>query len=142
MNDRDDPFNLQRFVDAQNLCFESVCSELQIGKKKGHWMWFVFPQIAGLGHSFLAQKFAISSRKEAKAYLGQAILGARLRECTRLVNCLEGRSIEQIFGSPDNMKFCSSMTLFANVTKDNQVFTDALQKYCGGRFDPLTLERL
>ena len=95
MNDRDDPFNLKRFVDAQNLCFESVCSELQTGKKKGHWMWFIFPQIAGLGHSFLAQKFAISSRKEAEAYLGQAILGARLRECTRLVNCLEGRSIEQ-----------------------------------------------
>jgi uncharacterized protein (DUF1810 family) len=105
-------------------------------------MWFIFPQIAGLGHSFLAQKFAISSREEAEAYLGHAILGARLRECTRLVNCFEGRSIEQIFGSPDDMKFRSCMTLFAHATQDNQVFIAALQKYCDEIFDPLTIERL
>jgi uncharacterized protein (DUF1810 family) len=142
MSDRSDPFNLQRFVDAQNLCFDDVRRELQDGKKRGHWMWFIFPQIKGLGHSFLAQKFAISSREEAAAYLGHPILGTRLRECTQLVNYLEGRSIEQIFGNPDDMKFRSCMTLFAHGTQDNQVFIDALQKYCAGRSDPLTLERL
>jgi uncharacterized protein (DUF1810 family) len=142
MNDPSDPFNLQRFVDAHNLCFESVRSELRSGKKRGHWMWFIFPQIKGLGHSFLAQQFAISSREEAEAYLEHIILGARLRECTQLVNCLEGRSIEQIFGNPDDMKFRSCMTLFAHATQDNQVFIDALQKYFGGKFDPLTLARL
>jgi uncharacterized protein (DUF1810 family) len=142
MNERNDPFNLQRFVDAQNLCFDDVRSELRDGKKRSHWMWFIFPQIAGLGHSFLARKFAISSREEAEAYLGNAILGARLRECTQLVNLVQGRSLEQIFGSPDDMKFRSSMTLFAHATQDNQVFITALQKYCDGIFDPLTIERL
>ena len=105
-------------------------------------MWFIFPQIKGLGHSPMAQKFAISSKEEAAAYLGHPVLGARLRECTRLVNCIEGRSLEQIFASPDDMKFQSCMTLFAHATQDNQVFIDALQKYCGGKFDPLTLKRL
>jgi uncharacterized protein (DUF1810 family) len=142
MNDRNDPFNLQRFVDAQNLCFDDVRSELRDGKKRGHWMWFIFPQIKGLGHSFLAQNFAISSKEEAEAYFGHPVLGVRLRECIQLVNRLEGRSIEQIFGNPDDMKFRSCMTLFAHATQDNQVFIDALQKYCGEKFDPLTLERL
>jgi uncharacterized protein (DUF1810 family) len=142
MNDRNDPFNLQRFVDAQNLCFDDVRSELRDGKKRGHWMWFIFPQIKGLGHSFLAQNFAISSKEEAEAYFGHPVLGVRLRECIQLVNRLEGRSIEQIFGNPDDMKFRSCMTLFAHATQDNQVFIDALQKYCGEKSDPLTLERL
>jgi uncharacterized protein (DUF1810 family) len=142
MNDRGDPFNLQRFVEAQNPCFERVRSELREGKKRGHWIWFIFPQIKGLGHSPMAEKFAISSRDEAEAYLQHAILGPRLRECTRLVNSVEGRWIEQIFGNPDDMKFRSSMTLFAHATQDNQVFIDALQKYCGGKFDLLTLGRL
>ena len=142
MNDRSDPFNLQRFVDAQNPCFDDVRSELRDGKKRGHWMWFIFPQIKGLGHSAFAQQFAISSLEEAAAYLQHPILGPRLRECTRLVNSVEGRSIEQIFGNPDDLKFRSSMTLFAHATQDNQVFIDALQKYCGEKFDPLTLERL
>ena len=105
-------------------------------------MWFIFPQIKGLGHSFLAQNFAISSKEEAEAYFGHPVLGVRLRECIQLVNRLEGRSIEQIFGNPDDMKFRSCMTLFAHATQDNQVFIDALQKYCGEKFDPLTLERL
>ena len=105
-------------------------------------MWFIFPQIAGLGHSPMAQKFAISSRDEAEAYLAHPILGPRLRECTRLVNLTEGRSIGEIFGSPDDMKFRSCMTLFAHATQDNQIFIDALQKYCGEKFDPSTLERL
>jgi uncharacterized protein (DUF1810 family) len=142
MSDRSDPFNLQRFVDAQNPCFESVRSELRDGKKRGHWMWFIFPQIKGLGHSSLAQKFAISSRGEAAAYLSHRTLGPRLRECAQLVTCLKGRSIEQIFGNLDDMKFRSCMTLFAHATQDNQVFIDALQKYFAGKFDPLTLERL
>jgi uncharacterized protein (DUF1810 family) len=142
MNERNDPFNLQRFVDAQTICFDDVRSELRDAKKRSHWMWFIFPQIAGLGHSFLARKFAISSRAEAEAYLKHPILGGRLRECTQLVNLVKGRSLEQIFGSPDDMKFRSCVTLFAHATAENQVFIDALQKYCNGRFDPLTLERL
>ena len=105
-------------------------------------MWFIFPQIQGLGYSPIAQKFAISSLQEAKAYLDHPILGARLRECCRLVNQVEGRSIEEIFGYPDDLKFRSSMTLFANATSANQIFQDALEKYFNGESDPLTLERL
>jgi uncharacterized protein (DUF1810 family) len=142
MNDRVDPFNLQRFLEAQNTYFERVRSELKDGSKRGHWIWFIFPQIKGLGHSPMAQKFAISSRDEAEAYLAHPILGSRLRECTELVNLIEGRSIGEIFGNPDDLKFRSCMTLFAHATRDNQIFVDALQKYCGGKFDPLTLERL
>ena len=142
MDDPNDRYDLQRFVESQYPSFERVCSELRKGCKTGHWMWFIFPQIKGLGHSPLARKFAISSREEAEAYLGHSILGPRLRECTRLVNLIEGRSLEQIFGYPDNLKFRSCMTLFAHATPDNQIFIDALQKYCRGKFDPLTLERL
>ncbi len=141
-NDKNDHYNLQRFVDAQNPVFEEVCLELQEGRKKGHWMWFIFPQIEGLGSSPLARKFAISSREEAEAYLNHPILGPRLRHCTRLVTLVEEHSIDQIFGDPDDLKFHSSMTLFANVTSDNQVFRDALHKYFGGELDRLTVERL
>ena len=137
-----DPYDLQRFVDAQNAVFEQVCSELRAGCKQGHWMWFVFPQLKGLGHSWMASKFGISSRGEAEAYLGHSILGPRLRECTRLVNLGEGRSIEHIFGYPDHLKFRSSMTLFAHVASDKEVFINALQKYFGGLPDGLTLDRL
>ena len=142
MSDPNDAYDLQRFVDAQNPRFEGVRAELRSGRKTSHWMWFIFPQIKGLGHSPLARKFAISSREEADAYLRHSILGPRLPECTQIVNLIEGRSIEQIFGSPDDLKFRSCMTLFAHATADNQLFMDALQKYCGGKFDPLTLERL
>jgi uncharacterized protein (DUF1810 family) len=138
----DDPYHLQRFVDAQNSIFDQVCSELRQGQKRGHWIWFIFPQIQGLGHSQMANTYAISSREEAAAYLKHPILGPRLRECTRLVNLIEGRSVEQIFGYPDDLKFRSSMTLFAQVTAENGVFTDALKKYFGGEGDPLTIERL
>jgi uncharacterized protein (DUF1810 family) len=141
-NDKNDRHNLQRFVDAQSPVFEEVCSELQEGRKRGHWMWFIFPQIEGLGSSPLARKFAISSREEAEAYLNHPILGPRLRHCTRLITLVEGRSIDQIFGDPDDLKFHSSMTLFANATSDNQVFRDAIHKYFGGELDRLTLERL
>jgi uncharacterized protein (DUF1810 family) len=137
-----DTYHLQRFVDAQRPNFEQVRSELGNGRKTTHWMWFVFPQISGLGHSAMADKFAISSREEAAAYAAHPVLGPRLTECTRLVNAVEGKSIRQIFGVPDDLKFRSSMTLFAEVSKDNQIFVDAINKYFGGEFDSLTLERL
>lgn len=138
----DDPHHLQRFVDAQDPVFEQVCKELRAGRKRSHWMWFIFPQLAGLGRSALAEKFAISSRAEAEAYLQHTVLGPRLRECSRLVTGVEGRSIEEIFGHPDHLKFHSAMTLFAHASADNQVFMDALQKYFGGELDRLTIERL
>ena len=137
-----DPHNQKRFVDAQNPVFEQVCAVLRQGYKTSHWMWFIFPQIEGLGHSETARKFAISSREEAEAYLKHPVLGPRLRNCSRLVTLLEGRSAHQIFGSPDNLKFHSSMTLFASVASDNVVFKDALQKYFGGELDSLTLQKL
>ena len=137
-----DTYDLQRFVNAQNPVFEQVCSELREGRKQTHWMWFVFPQLKGLGHSSMASTFGISSRDEAEAYLRHSILGARLRESTKLVNLVAGRSVEQIFGYPDNLKFRSSMTLFAHVADDNEVFLKALQKYFDGQPDRLTLERL
>ncbi len=137
-----DPFNLQRFVEAQDPVYARVCEELRQGRKRSHWMWFVFPQIRGLGRSAMAQKFAISSREEAAAYLRHPVLGPRLRECARLVNLVQGRMIGEIFGSPDDMKFRSSMTLFARSTDDNGVFEEALRKYFGGVPDPATLERL
>ena len=135
----DDPFNLRRFVDAQNPVYDQVRSELRQANKTGHWMWFIFPQIQGLGHSPLARKFAISSLDEANAYLQHSTLGPRLIECTRLVNESAGLTIQQIFGYPDDLKFRSCMTLFAHAKPDNRVFLDALQKYFGGEFDPLTI---
>ena len=137
-----DPYDLRRFVDAQNPVFEQVCAELRQGRKVTHWMWFIFPQIKGLGSSPTAIEFAISSLQEAEDYLRHPILGQRLRECSRLVTLVEGRSITQIFGYPDDLKFHSSMTLFASTTSENQIFKDALQKYFGGGPDRLTLERL
>lgn len=137
-----DPFDLQRFVDAQDRVYEAVRGELRSGQKRGHWVWYVFPQLRGLGSSDMATVYGISSRQEAAAYLAHPVLGPRLRECTRLVNRVEGRAIGQIFGYPDDMKFRSSMTLFASVAPDNQVFKDALQKYFAGESDPLTMERL
>jgi uncharacterized protein (DUF1810 family) len=141
MTSVNDPFDLQRFVNAQNPVYDQVCAELRAGKKESHWMWFVFPQLQGLGHSSMATAFGIVSRQEAQAYLDHALLGPRLRECTRFVNLVESRSISQILGFPDDLKFRSSMTLFANVAADNQVFNDALDKYFGGKPDRLTLDR-
>ncbi|MGA2039397.1 MAG: DUF1810 domain-containing protein [Bryobacteraceae bacterium] len=137
-----DPHNLRRFLDAQDPVYAQVCSQLRAGRKSSHWMWFIFPQIQGLGYSATARKFAIASLEEARAYLEHPILGARLIECCLLVNQVEGRSIEQIFGYPDDLKFRSSMTLFTRATPDHQIFQDALGKYFNGKFDPLTLERL
>jgi uncharacterized protein (DUF1810 family) len=137
-----DPYNLRRFVDAQDPIYARVCTELRNGRKASHWMWFVFPQLRGLGQSQMAQTFGISSRAEAKAYLKHPVLGARLRECTRLVNLVEGRLIEDIFGYPDDLKFRSSMTLFASVAPEDTAFQDALGKYFGGEPDARTLELL
>lgn len=121
---------------------ERVLAELRAGRKTSHWMWFVFPQIQGLGHSPMAQRFALSSRTQAEAYLRHPVLGPRLRECTRLVNAVPGRGIGEILGPPDDLKFRSCMTLFAHATADNEVFVAALRKYFGGEPDPLTLERI
>jgi len=141
-NDMTDPYNLKRFIDAQNPVYEHVLAELRDGDKTSHWMWFIFPQIEGLGRSDTAKKFAISSRREAEAYLHHPVLGTRLRECIRLVNQVEGRSAEDIFGHLDSLKFHSSLTLFVHTTPDNEVFQKAMQKYYKGEFDRSTLERL
>jgi uncharacterized protein (DUF1810 family) len=142
MASANDPYNLERFVTAQNDVFDDVRAELRSGRKESHWMWFVFPQLRGLGHSSMASRFGISSREEAEAYLQHPVLGPRLRECTRLVNQVEGRSVEQIFGYPDDLKFRSSMTLFSQATSDNEPFVQALERYFGGQPDTRTLERL
>jgi uncharacterized protein (DUF1810 family) len=142
MPDGNDPFDLQRFVDAQAPVYDRVLLELREGRKRSHWMWFVFPQIAGLGSSPMAQRYAIASRAEAAAYLAHPLLGSRLRECARLVTATEGRSIHDILGSPDDMKFHSSMTLFAEAAPADADFGAALEKYFGGAPDPATLARL
>ena len=137
-----DPFHLERFVEAQDPLFLQVTSELQAGRKMSHWMWFIFPQIRGLGRSATAAEYAISSLDEARAYLAHPVLGPRLKECTRLVLLVENRPLAQIFGSPDDMKFRSCMTLFAQVSPEDDIFSRALQKYFRGIPDKLTLERL
>jgi len=137
-----DIYNLQRFIEAQNQVYKQVLVELGAGQKLGHWMWYIFPQLKGLGLSETAQRFAISSQQEAKAYIEHLLLGNRLRQCTQLVINVEGRSIEHIFYYPDNLKFWSSMTLFMNATTDNQIFKDALQKYFEGKLEQLTLDIL
>ena len=136
-----DPFDLQRFLDAQSSVYSRVLDELRHGRKQSHWMWFIFPQLAGLGHSAMAQRFAISSRNEAVAYLGHGVLGPRLKECTALVNAVEGRTILQILGSPDDLKFHSSMTLFGAVSSDPE-FAAAIAKFYGGKRDQRTLDLL
>ncbi len=139
----DDPHNLQRFVDAQEPVYKKVCAELRRGRKKSHWMWFIFPQLRGLGFSDMDRKFAISSLDEARAYLKHPVLGPRLVECATLVNQVQGRRAFEIFAYPDDLKFCSSMTLFALADdRDNPIFKDVIQKYFWGEFDPLTSDRL
>lgn len=140
-NSSSDSYNLERFVIAQDSIFKRVLSELQAGTKMGHWMWFIFPQISGLGRSPTSMEYAISSRDEAQAYLQHPVLGPRLRECTQLVLNVNGRSATDIFGTPDDIKFRSSMTLFAQVSRDDDIFHRALQKYFEGVPDRLTLDR-
>jgi uncharacterized protein (DUF1810 family) len=137
-----DPFDLRRFVDAQAPLIDRVTAELSAGSKRTHWMWFVFPQIRGLGQSEMARRYAISSESEARAYLDHPMLGERLRVLTKIVNALEGRSIEQVFGYPDDLKFHSSMTLFAHVAPDKAPFEEALNKYFGGEADLETVKKL
>jgi uncharacterized protein (DUF1810 family) len=137
-----DPYHLQRFVEAQDSCYAQVHSELAAGQKRTHWMWFVFPQIQGLGSSGMAQRFAISGIEEARAYLAHPLLGSRLRECTRLVIAVSGRAIDDIFGYPDDLKFHSSVTLFARAADGPSVFAEALSKYFNGVPDQATLDRL
>jgi len=137
-----DVYDLQRFVDAQERVYDSVLEELRRGQKTSHWMWFVFPQIAGLGTSTTAKAYAMSSCKEARAYWEHPILGPHLGECTRLIVGLEGRSAEQIFHYPDNLKFRSCMTLFDRCVTNNTIFREALSKYFAGESDQLTVNIL
>lgn len=137
-----DPYNLRRFVEAQAPVIDQVRSELSAGRKQSHWMWFVFPQLRGLGSSPMAEKYGIGSRGEAEAYLAHPVLGPRLRECTELVNAVPNASIKQILGYPDDLKFRSSMTLFFTVTNDNGVFRTALEKYFNGEPDRATISRV
>ncbi len=137
-----DPFNLQRFVDAQEPVLPQVLAELRAGRKSTHWMWFVFPQLRGLGSSMTAVRYALGSIAEATAYLEHPVLGPRLRECTRLVLAVQAASVDEIFGHPDDRKFWSSVTLFSQATGDNQIFREALERYFGGAFDPGTQQRL
>ena len=140
--DQDDPFNLQRFVLAQDPVFERVQRELGEGHKRSHWMWFVFPQFAGLGGSEMSRRFAISSAPETRAYLDHPLLGARLRTCTQLVLNVQQRSIAEIFGHPDDLKFHSSMTLFAQFAVDDSPWHQALERYFHGIQDEWTLQLL
>jgi uncharacterized protein (DUF1810 family) len=134
-----DPLDLGRFLQAQEAIYAGALQELRAGQKRSHWMWFIFPQIEGLGVSSTARHYAIKSVDEARAYLAHPVLGARLLECTRAVNALEGRSLSRIFGTPDDLKFRSSMTLFEIVAGAGSDFSGALDKYCGGRRDEATL---
>jgi uncharacterized protein (DUF1810 family) len=138
----DDPFDLQRFALAQAPVIDRVQAELRAGHKRSHWMWFVFPQIAGLGSSAMAVRYAIGSLDEARAYLAHPVLGTRLRDCTASVLGVEGRGAHQIFGWPDDMKFHSSMTLFAAAEAGESVFAQALEKYFAGQLDQATVARI
>jgi uncharacterized protein (DUF1810 family) len=138
-----DTFDLERFVTAQAAVFPPVLTELKAGRKRTHWMWFVFPQLRGLGHSSMATSYGIGSLHEARAYLAHPLLGPRLELCTRTVLDLESGSLHQIFGSPDDMKFQSSMTLFALAAADPaSLFYKTLDRWCGGALDAQTLRLL
>jgi uncharacterized protein (DUF1810 family) len=136
------PFDLHRFVDAQDGVYDTVLAELRAGGKRSHWMWYVFPQLRGLGRSPTAVRFSISSIDEARAYLAHDVLGPRLRECAQLVAEVDGRTAEEIFGWPDDMKLRSSMTLFAHAADDSDDFVAVLEKFYDGQEDPATLRLL
>ena len=142
MTDMTDPHKLQRFTDAQAPVYRQVVAELAAGEKRSHWMWFIFPQLDGLGRSSMAQRFAIASREEARAYWQHPVLGTRLRECIELMQAIRGRSAFQILDTPDDLKFRSCLTLFAAVLPDEPVFAKALDKYFQGGADSRTLELL
>jgi uncharacterized protein (DUF1810 family) len=138
----DDRYDLGRFIDAQREIYAQVLAELQLGRKQSHWMWYIFPQIRGLGSSPMAQRYAISSLDEAKAYLAHPVLGERLLECTQLVTAARAQSIEDVLGYPDNLKFHSSMTLFAHAADHREEFENALRKYFRSEYDDPTMESL
>lgn len=135
-------FDLERFVVSQDPVFDGVCAELRAGRKTSHWMWFIFPQLQGLGRSPAAIHFGIASLAEAEAYLRHPVLGPRLRTATSLMNAIQGRSIREILGYPDDLKFRSCMTLFSRATRDNGLFVEALTKYYAGEPDPITIQIL
>ena len=135
-------FDLERFVVAQAPVYERVRAELAAGAKASHWMWFIFPQLRGLGRSAMAEHFGLAGRAEAEAYLAHPVLGARLRECTRLVLDVRNKTVHEIFGTPDDLKFHSSMTLFAAVAPEEPQFRQALDRYFGSRPDTLTEQML
>ncbi|HKH50890.1 MAG TPA: DUF1810 domain-containing protein [Mycobacterium sp.] len=137
-----DPFELLRFVAAQHGVYDTVVDELRTGRKRSHWIWFIFPQLRGLGRSPTAMRFGIASLDEARAYVAHPVLGPRLRECARLVARIDGRSADEIFGWPDNLKVRSSMTLFARATDDNEEFRAVLDRFYDGEDDPATVELL
>jgi uncharacterized protein (DUF1810 family) len=137
-----DPFNLDRFISAQAAIYPQVLAELNAGRKRGHWIWFIFPQMKGLGHSSQSEYYGIGSLDEAAAYARHPLLGPRLIQCTQLVNQVEGRTICEILGPPDDLKFRSSMTLFTRAAEDTTVFNVALKKYFNDEADPLTLTLL
>jgi uncharacterized protein (DUF1810 family) len=139
---REDPFDLERFVTAQRPLFATALAELRAGRKRTHWMWFVFPQVLGLGSSSTSTHYAIRSREEARRYLDHPVLGKRLRECAEAILAVEGRTASDIFGYPDNLKLRSSMTLFAEVEGPGSVFERVLTRYCGGRRCERTVELL
>lgn len=141
MENMREEYDLERFVRAQEGAYPRALAELRAGEKRSHWMWFIFPQIHGLGSSPMAVEFAISGLAEARAYLAHPVLGARLREITQAVLAVEGRSVGEIFGYPDDLKFHSSMTLFASVEKEG-IFAEALSKYFNGTMDSATLVRI
>jgi uncharacterized protein (DUF1810 family) len=138
----DDPHDLARFVTAQDGALDDARAELRAGRKRSHWMWFVFPQVAGLGSSPVAQHYAISGLDEARAYLAHPVLGPRLRECAELAAAVPGRSASEVFGYPDDLKLRSSMTLFAAADPDAPEFTAVLDRYFDGEPDPRTLALL
>ena len=142
MSATSDVYNLQRFVEAQEPVFANVLSELRRGRKYGHWIWFIFPQLRGLGRSFNSEFYGILSLAEAEAYVQHSLLGPRLIQCTELVNAVNGNNAEEIFGGIDVMKFRSSMSLFAKVSPETRAFSVALKKYFAGQFDPLTIAHL
>ena len=135
-------FDLERFVRAQEFVYEGVLAELRRGRKTGHWIWFIFPQVAGLGHSEMSARYGIGSLAEAQAYLAHPVLGARLRECAGILLGLHGRTAEAIFGQLDALKVRSSMTLFSRAAPSEAIFGDVLARYFGGVPDRLTEARL
>lgn len=137
-----DPHDLQRFVAAQQPIYSRVLEELRAGHKQSHWMWFIFPQIAGLGHSDMAQRYAITGAEEAAAYLDHSLLGPRLEECAEALLAHAQQPVRQIMGSPDDLKLRSSMTLFATVAPERAVFQSVLNAFFDGQPDAATLERL